>query len=121
MMYEETHPVLIGDLRPKSKWGDISPKTAAKAAEQLLKNASDSLLLDKFGKVKLMPPTGSTIKWRKYLNAPPNHMVDALVYGTGVSHVYYDEETEETEETKEVSGKNPDGTIYPVARGQIKI
>lgn len=96
VMYEETHPVLIGDLRPKAKWGDVSIPAANKWADELLKHAVDTVLLGKFGESKPLPEdVGDTIKWRKY--------------------VYFDEET------KEVSGKNPDGTTYPVAFGQKQI
>jgi hypothetical protein len=121
-MYDETHPILIGDLRESPpgkgvKYGDISPRTAAYAVEELLKQSHPSLMFEKFGTVKPLPEShrNKFIKFKRYANKLINHVTDAYVYGTGVSHVYYDEQT------KEVTGKNPDGTTYPLALRQIKI
>lgn len=48
-------------------YGDITPRTAAYAAVDLLKRALPYLCLEKFGQAKVLPSNKSTsIKWRRY-------------------------------------------------------
>lgn len=53
-------------------YGDISPRTAAFAAKELLKRGIPYLVIEKFGQAKALPAGNSkTIKFRRY-NALPN-------------------------------------------------
>ena len=50
-----------------TSFGDISPRTAAYAAKDLLKRAIPSLVLELFGQAKVLPANSSkTITWRKF-------------------------------------------------------
>jgi hypothetical protein len=61
-------------------YGDISPRTAAYAAKELLKRGLPYLVIEKFGQAKTLPANNSkTIKFRRY-NALPNTPV-ALTEG----------------------------------------
>ena len=64
----------------QTAYGDISPRTAAYAAVDLLKRGLPYLVLEKFGQMKQLPANNSkTIKFRRY-NALPNTPV-ALTEG----------------------------------------
>jgi N4-gp56 family major capsid protein len=52
---------------PLTTYGDISPRTAAYAAAEMLKRAQPYLVLQQFGQVKPIPANSSTtIKFRRY-------------------------------------------------------
>lgn len=113
-------------LEAEEEWREYNPWSFMTDSEFLAqigipgKTMLKDMYLNKFYTNKPLPYLpDKPIKFRRYGNygkGPEyNHMQDALMYGTGVSHVYFDEET------KEVTGKNPDGTTYPVALGQKQI
>lgn len=57
---------------PATAYGDISPRTAAYAAKELLTRGQPYLVLEKFGQAKPLPANNSkVIKFRRY-NALPN-------------------------------------------------
>jgi len=54
-----------------TKYGDISPRTAAYAAKEMLKRAEPHLVLQQFAQVKPIPANSSqTVKFRRYNNLP---------------------------------------------------
>ena len=54
-----------------TKYGDISPRTAAYAAAEMLKRAEPHLILQQFAQVKPIPANSTqTIKFRRYNNLP---------------------------------------------------
>ena len=62
-------------------YGDISPRTAAYAAKELLKRAEPLLVLERFGQAKPIPQKSSTtIKFRRYnaLDATPNALSEGV-------------------------------------------
>lgn len=57
---------------PSTAYGDISPRTAAFAAKELLTRGQPYLVLEKFGQAKALPANNSKVmKFRRY-NALPN-------------------------------------------------
>lgn len=55
-----------------STYGDISPRTAAKATKRLLKRAQPMMVTERFGTYDPQPKNSSkTRKWRRYLSLPP--------------------------------------------------
>lgn len=57
---------------PATAYGDISPRTAAFAAKELLTRGQPYLVLEKFGQAKALPANNSKVmKFRRY-NALPN-------------------------------------------------
>jgi N4-gp56 family major capsid protein len=64
-----------------TKYGDISPRTAAYAAKDFLERAVPYLIIEKFGQAKPLPANSSkTITFRKYnaLDATPNVLVEGV-------------------------------------------
>jgi len=64
-----------------TEYGDISPRTAAYAAAQLLKRGMPYLVLEKFGQMKPIPKNNSdTIKFRRYdaLDPSPNTLSEGV-------------------------------------------
>jgi len=64
-----------------SVYGDISPRTAAYAAKELLKRGIPYMVLEKFGQAKPLPAASSTtIKFRRYtaLTAVPTALVEGV-------------------------------------------
>ena len=56
-------------------YGDISPRTAAYAAKEMLKRAEPLLVLEKFGQARPLPKNSSTtIKFRRYEALDPTPM-----------------------------------------------
>lgn len=64
-----------------TKYGDISPRTAAFAAKEMLERGLPYLVIEKFGQTKPLPSNSSkTIIFRKYdaLDATPNVLVEGV-------------------------------------------
>ena len=62
-------------------YGDISPRTAAYAAKEMLKRAEPLLVLEKFGQARPLPKNSSnTIKFRRYeaLDATPMPLTEGV-------------------------------------------
>ena len=66
---------------PATAYGDISPRTAAFAAKDLLKRGMPYLILEKFGQAKVLPTRSSkTITFRRYnaLDKTPNPLTEGV-------------------------------------------
>lgn len=66
---------------PQTAYGDISPRTAAFAAVEMLKRGLPYLLLEKFGQAKTLPENASkVITFRRYnsLDATPNALTEGV-------------------------------------------
>lgn len=66
---------------PQTDYGDISPRTAAYAAKEMLKRGTPYLVLEKFGQAKPLPRRSSkTIIFRRYesLSAVPNALTEGV-------------------------------------------
>lgn len=66
---------------PATAYGDISPRTAAFAAKDLLKRGIPYLILEKFGQAKPLPTRSSkTITFRRYnaLDKTPNALTEGV-------------------------------------------
>jgi len=66
---------------PQTAYGDISPRTAAFAAKDLLKRGLPYLILEKFGQAKPLPTRSSkTVTFRRYnaLDKTPNALTEGV-------------------------------------------
>jgi len=68
-----------------TKYGDISPRTAAYAEKELLKRALPFMVIEKFGQAKALPANNSkTITFRRYsaLDTTPSALTEGVTPGS---------------------------------------